>query len=557
MFAPVPAVADTGPGTAGVGNASAQLVELGALLDGVENVAAVNGATLSFGPDTSDAAIQAQGDAGEVKLLTTETAEYTEAVDAGVLASIPVNVPQIELGGTAVLGSILNLGAVTQYAKVSGFGSSIAYAGTVTDMPSAISAGSGGYEIHSWDNAEPAASIDLDAGAVSVQASIGALYALARDNHWKSGTPIHSTSYDVAGVELNVGGDLISGGLNSLEPLLTTLGVDLEAAGVVDFTTNTVKVSLDELLEPYGADSVNDLPARTNILKYLPNAVVGIIDETVTELLPDGGALDIVLKPVLDQVVGLLSGLSNTLLTPLTGELEGLLALYVNNIADEGGVLSVTALEANIGSGALVLPLAKATVGANVKSTLSSGVPKITGTAAVGQTLTVSPGTGWVPSTWHITSTNAANGSTWFTYQWQRDGKSIPGATSATYKPVAADAGHILKVRVQALNNFMNGAAAMTAKGVTVAVPKITTSITPKIAGTPAVGQKLTMNFGTVTPSGTTPRVSWYVDGKWVALASSYTVKSADKGKQVSTTWALDKAGYTTLKGAAAPVTVK
>jgi hypothetical protein len=61
--------------------------------------------------------------------------------------------------------------------------------------------------------------------------------------------------------------------------------------------------------------------------------------------------------------------------------------------------------------------------------------PTISGTPAVGQTLTVKTGI-WTP--------------TWvnLTYQWYRNGSPIAGATAATYKVVSADAGSALTIRV-------------------------------------------------------------------------------------------------------------
>src|SRR5690606_37961567 len=48
-----------------------------------------------------------------------------------------------------------------------------------------------------------------------------------------------------------------------------------------------------------------------------------------------------------------------------------------------------------------------------------------------------------------------------FSYQWQRDGDAIPGATSDSYTPVAADVGHDLSVTVAATaENFGPGGGA-------------------------------------------------------------------------------------------------
>ncbi|WP_308287726.1 carboxypeptidase regulatory-like domain-containing protein [Cryobacterium sp. 1639] len=61
--------------------------------------------------------------------------------------------------------------------------------------------------------------------------------------------------------------------------------------------------------------------------------------------------------------------------------------------------------------------------------------PTVTGKVKVGQTLTAKPGT-WAPATVTLK------------YQWFRSGTAISKATAATYKPVAADVGKTLTVKV-------------------------------------------------------------------------------------------------------------
>ena len=62
-------------------------------------------------------------------------------------------------------------------------------------------------------------------------------------------------------------------------------------------------------------------------------------------------------------------------------------------------------------------------------------IPRITGVLKVGHVQTVNVGT-WSPK------------PTQFTYQWFRNGVKIPGATSKTYKLVAADRGAYISVQV-------------------------------------------------------------------------------------------------------------
>jgi putative cell wall-binding protein len=67
--------------------------------------------------------------------------------------------------------------------------------------------------------------------------------------------------------------------------------------------------------------------------------------------------------------------------------------------------------------------------------TLTTGTPVVTGTAQVGQALTVNTGV-WAPEP--IT----------LAIQWLANGVDIPGATASTYTPVADNAGKVLTVRV-------------------------------------------------------------------------------------------------------------
>ncbi|WP_242682013.1 S-layer homology domain-containing protein [Herbiconiux sp. SYSU D00978] len=70
-----------------------------------------------------------------------------------------------------------------------------------------------------------------------------------------------------------------------------------------------------------------------------------------------------------------------------------------------------------------------------VSGVLSSATPTITGSGAVGSTLTANAGT-WSPAPVSLK------------YQWHRNGTAISGATASTYKVAAADAGSTLTVKV-------------------------------------------------------------------------------------------------------------
>jgi hypothetical protein len=77
--------------------------------------------------------------------------------------------------------------------------------------------------------------------------------------------------------------------------------------------------------------------------------------------------------------------------------------------------------------------------------------PVVSGTGVVGQTLTTTNGTwsGTLPFT--------------YTYQWQRNGSPISGATSQTYVLVSADAGTNVRCVVTATNSVGTASASSNA----------------------------------------------------------------------------------------------
>jgi hypothetical protein len=86
-----------------------------------------------------------------------------------------------------------------------------------------------------------------------------------------------------------------------------------------------------------------------------------------------------------------------------------------------------------------------------------------------------------------------------------------------------------------------------------VAAGKLTSS-KPRITGTPAVGKKLTAVTGTWT-AGTKVTYRWYVSGKAVkgATSSTYTVRSADRGRSVVVKTTGVKAGYASVTTSSTP----
>ncbi len=175
-----------------------------------------------------------------------------------------------------------------------------------------------------------------------------------------------------------------------------------------------------------------------------------------------------------------------------------------------------------------------ASTSAVVAGVLTSATPTLSGTVAVGTTVTAVPGT-WGPAP--VT----------YAYQWRRGGTAISGATAATYTPVAADAGTALSVTV---TGTKSGYTAKSATSAATTVAKGTlTGATPTISGTTKVGNTLTAKAGTWAPSPVTLSYQWLRNGTAIsgATASTYKLTSSDKGARISVRVTGTKAGYTSL----------
>ncbi|MDO3395231.1 hypothetical protein QWJ41_05845 [Nocardioides sp. SOB44] len=129
------------------------------------------------------------------------------------------------------------------------------------------------------------------------------------------------------------------------------------------------------------------------------------------------------------------------------------------------------------------------TVGDAIVATLQ---PRVSGTPALGQTLTATPGT------WGTGETPA------FGYQWLRDGGPITGATQASYVVTLADLGRDLSLRVTATRPAY-APGSFTTAGLPVA--RVATSTTAKAArkkirqGRAAV-LRITVDAGAASPDG-------------------------------------------------------
>jgi len=165
---------------------------------------------------------------------------------------------------------------------------------------------------------------------------------------------------------------------------------------------------------------------------------------------------------------------------------------------------------------------------------VNTAPPTISGTPAVGQTLTASEGT-W------------SNNPTSFAYQWLRcngggnNCANVSNGTQKTYTLVGADAGRTLRVRVTATNadgssSAQSAQTAAVAAATSSAAPKNTAP--PTISGTPKVGQQLSADPGSWSGKPTSFAYQWQRCDADVAACSNvvgatgktYGVQAGDLG---------------------------
>jgi hypothetical protein len=155
--------------------------------------------------------------------------------------------------------------------------------------------------------------------------------------------------------------------------------------------------------------------------------------------------------------------------------------------------------------------------------------PVISGTAAVGQTLTCSHGT------WESFPAG-------YTYKWLREGAEIPGALSSTYAVGVADESHGISCEVTATNSAGPSSPELSANSESVPlVPSLpVNTVPPEVAvrgGGPALlGKTLSCSNGTWTGiPAPTFTYRWLRDG--VAIggeeSSVYVVTAADEGHSI------------------------
>jgi len=155
-----------------------------------------------------------------------------------------------------------------------------------------------------------------------------------------------------------------------------------------------------------------------------------------------------------------------------------------------------------------------------------AGTPTIAGEAAVGKTLTVDRGA-W----------SNVDSAEW-TYQWNRWGVPVAGATDSTYTLVADDHQAAMTVTVTATKKYVPAVSATSAPTAQVG-PGTLTGATPVILGSAYVGSTLTAQAGTWEPAPVELRYTWTrhkagTTGDDVSSLPEYTLTSEDIGSTLT-----------------------
>ena len=161
----------------------------------------------------------------------------------------------------------------------------------------------------------------------------------------------------------------------------------------------------------------------------------------------------------------------------------------------------------------------------------ATGAPIISGTARVGETLTV--------DTSGIDDADGMSGAV-FSYQWLADGVEITGATSDTYTLVDADFDKAVKVRV-IFNDDDANEETLTSEATAAVAPRPNTPATglPTISGTAQVGETLTADISGIGDDdgldNATFSYQWIAGTTDIAGATdlTYTLVADDVGKAI------------------------
>ena len=202
--------------------------------------------------------------------------------------------------------------------------------------------------------------------------------------------------------------------------------------------------------------------------------------------------------------------------------------------ADEGKAITVTVSFTDDAGNAEELTSGPTAEVAARPNTPATGLPTISGTALVGETLTA--------ETSAIADEDGLDNAV-FAYQWQSEGVDISGSTGETYTQADAEVGKVISVRVSFTDDAGNDET-LTSGPTDAVEAKANSPATglPAITGTTQVGETLTADVSGISDddglSNAVFSYQWQADGAELsgATGSAYTLADADVGKAVSVT---------------------
>ena len=203
----------------------------------------------------------------------------------------------------------------------------------------------------------------------------------------------------------------------------------------------------------------------------------------------------------------------------ITGEASSELALTQ---ADVGSAISADISYVD-GSGATETFQSASTAAVSNTNDVPTGAPVITGTFSQDRELSVD-----------ISSIADADGLGDFSYQWNRDGVAIEGATAATYTLSEADVGANISITVSYTDGY--GAAESVVSAETADISKANDAPTGSlvISGTAAEGETLTLDTSSIADVDGVGAFTyiWLKDGAVLTgqIGATYTLTQADVG---------------------------
>jgi hypothetical protein len=206
-------------------------------------------------------------------------------------------------------------------------------------------------------------------------------------------------------------------------------------------------------------------------------------------------------------------------------------ATYRVRVEDAGKAVTVTVTGSKAGYTTASKTSAPVRVGDLLTATPT---PVIKGTARANYVVTVQPGV-WGPAPVALS------------YQWNRAGKPIPGATKPSYKLTVDDAGRSLTVTV---TGSKPGYSPVSKTSPAKPVARIfTKKPAPRIWGKAMVGSTLRAQAGTWGPGPVKLHYQWERSGQPIAGADdvTYRLRAADAGKRITVTVTGSKTGYGTV----------